>query len=330
MGRMLVALLSIAFAQDAVSLEYVKKGQVGTAKPAFTVIANTAADDLTVKASCGGISMTRSGPASAGDRKTWELDLPAGTHSCSGQLSVATPDGETGEMPLKFTVQVLPPMKMRVVPGSIDLPSRSLSVTLERAASRVEVSIFGPGGKEIGGGLVPSVAAAGEPISVSWSQDSEEALKLKLKGFDADGFYAELELNPWKYNIPHEDVVFASGSSVIDGPEVPKLSAAMTEVQNTLAKYGKDVVIKLYVSGHTDTVGDAGRNETLSLERAKAIAGWFDKAGFPGSIYYVGMGERDLAVSTPDSTDEPKNRRAVYTLAASAPELSGGSWVMLN
>lgn len=330
MITLLLSLVAGALAQDVVSLEYIKKGQVGTAKPAFTVIANVAADDLTVKVSCGGIAMNRSGAASAGERKTWELDLPSGIHTCSGQLSVATPDGETGEMPLKFTVQVLPRMQMRVVPGSIDLPSRTLSVTLERAASKVEVSIFGPGGKEIGGGLVPSIAAAGEPISVSWSQDSEEALKLKLKGFDADGFYAELELNPWKYNIPHEDVVFASGSAVIETIEVPKLQAAMTEVQNTLAKYGKDVVIKLYVSGHTDTVGDAGGNEKLSLDRAKSIAGWFDKAGFPGSIYYVGLGERDLAVSTPDSTDEPKNRRAVYTLAASAPELAGGSWAMLK
>jgi outer membrane protein OmpA-like peptidoglycan-associated protein len=206
-----------------------------------------------------------------------------------------------------------------------------LSVTLERPASRVEESIFGPGGAEIGGGMVPSSAAAGEAISVGWSQQSEEALKLKLRGYDADGFYAEMELNPWKYSIPHEDVVFATNSAVIEGPEAPKLEAAMVEVRNTLAKYGRDVVIKLYVSGHTDTVGDASRNDALSLDRAKSIAAWFEKAGFPGSIYYVGLGERDPAVSTADGVDEPKNRRAVYTLAATAPDLPGSaSWVMLH
>ena len=322
---------ALALAQDAVSLEYVKKGQVGTAKPSFTVIANAAADDLTVKASCGGVSMTRSGPAGAGERKTWEIDVGEGTHTCTGQLSVATPDGETGEMPLKFTVQVLPRLRMSLVSGSLDLAARTLSVTMDRPASRVEVSIFGPGGAEIGGGLTPSSAGAGQAVSVGWSQDSAEALKLKLRGYDENGFFAELELNPWRYSIPHEDVVFATNSAVIDGPEVPKLEAAMVEVQNTLAKYGKDVVIKLYVAGHTDTVGDAGRNDALSVERAKSIATWFSRSGFPGSIYYTGLGERDLAVATADSVDEPKNRRAVYTLAASAPDLPGSAaWVMLS
>jgi outer membrane protein OmpA-like peptidoglycan-associated protein len=322
--------VAAAFAQDAVTLEYVKKGQVGTARPAFTVITNTDAAELTVKGSCGGVGFSRSGPSAARDRKTWELDVPQGTHTCTGSLSVETTDGETGEMPLKFTVQMLPPMKMRLVPDSLDLPARTLSVTLERDASRVDLSIFGPGGKEIGGAMVPSSARGGEPIQVSWAQADGEALKMKLKGYDADGFYAELELNPWKYSIPHEDVVFATGSADIDAAEVPKLQAAMVEVDNTLAKYGKDVVIKLFVDGHTDTVGDAGSNQTLSLARAKSIASWFKRAGFKGDIYYAGLGERDLAVQTGDGVDEVKNRRAVYTLAATSPTLSGGvSWERL-
>lgn len=324
---MLLFALTAAFAQDAVTLEYVKKGQVGTAKPSFTVHTNVDATELTVHGSCGGAKFDRTGPSSAGDKKTWTLDVSQGTHTCTGSLSIETSDGETGEMPLKFTVQMLPPMKMRLVPDSLDLPARTLSVTLERDASRVELSIFGPGGAEIGGAMTPSSARGGEPIQVAWSQQDGEALKMKLKGYDADGFYAELELNPWKYSIPHEDVVFASGQSTIDDAEVPKLRAAMVEVDNTMAKYGKDVVIKLYVDGHTDTVGDSASNERLSLDRAKAIAGWFKRAGFAGDIYYAGLGERDPAVATADNVDEVKNRRAVYTLAATAPELAGGaSW----
>ena len=327
----LLALCALAFAQDVVSLEYVKRGQVGTAKPAFTVIANADAVELSVHGTCGSAKFDRSGPAAARERKTWEFDLGVGTYTCTGSLSVEATNGETGEMPLKFTVQVLPPMKMRLVGDSLDLPGRTLSVTLERDASKVEVTVFGPGGAEIGGGLTPSNARAGQPIAVAWSQEHGEALKMKLKGYDADGFFSELELNPWRYSIPHEDVVFASGSAAIDSVEVPKLQSAMTEVQNTLAKYGKDVVIKLCVDGHTDTVGDAARNEALSLERAKAIASWFDRAGFPGDIYYSGLGERDPAVVTADSVDEVQNRRAVYTLAASAPDLNGGaSWTYLR
>ena len=78
-------------------------------------------------------------------------------------------------------------------------------------------------------------------------------------------------------------------------------------------------------------VGDAGSNEKLSLDRARSIAGWFKKAGFPGDIYYAGMGERGLAVATGDNVDEAKNRRAVYTLAATSPDLDGGvSWNSLR
>ncbi len=327
---MLLLALTSALAQDAITLEYVKKGQVGTAKPSFTVITNTDASELTVKGACGSARFERTGPSSAKDRKTWELDLGQGTYNCTGSITVETTDGESGEMPLKFTVAVLPPMKMRMVPNSLDLPGRSLSVTLERDASRVELSIFGPGGAEIGGAMTPSSARGGEPIQVNWSQANGEALKMKLKGYDADGFYAELELNPWKFSIPHEDVVFDSGSALIGEAEVPKLQAAMIEVENTLAKYGKDVVIKLYVDGHTDTVGDGGRNEILSLDRAKSIAAWFKRAGFKGSTYYAGLGERDPAVATADGVDEVRNRRAVYTLAASAPDLAGAaSWTQL-
>ena len=327
----MLAFVASTFAQDAVSFEYVKKGQVGTSKPSFTVVANADAVELSVHGSCGSAKFDRSGPASAGEKKTWTLDLGAGSYNCTGNVSVETRDGETGEMPLKFTVQVLLPMKMRLVPGSMDLPSRTLSLTLERDASKVEVSVFGPGGAEIGGGMVPTNASAGQPIEVAWSQENGEALKLKIKGYDANGFFAEMELNPWKYSIPHEDVVFETGSSEILGSEVPKLQAAMVEVDNTMAKYGKDVVIKLYVDGHTDTVGDAGSNEKLSLDRARSIAGWFKKAGFPGDSYYAGMGERGLAVATGDNVDEAKNRRAVYTLAATSPDLDGGvSWNSLR
>lgn len=321
---LMLAMILPALAQEAVSFEYVKKGQVGTAKPSFTVISNVDAAELSVHGSCGSSKFDRSGPAGAGEKKTWVFDLGAGTYNCTGNVSVETRDGETGEMPLKFTVQMLTPMKMRLVPGSLDLPGRTLSLTLERDASKVEISVFGPGGADLGGGITPTSATAGQPIQVAWSQQDGEALKLKIKGYDANGFFAEMELNPWKYAIPHEDVVFETGSSEITATEVPKLQAAMVEVDNTLAKYGKDVVIKLYVDGHTDTVGDAGSNEKLSLERAKSIASWFKRAGFKGSIYYAGMGERALAVATGDNVDEVKNRRAVYTLAASAPELEGG------
>jgi outer membrane protein OmpA-like peptidoglycan-associated protein len=321
---MIALLLSTALAQDAVSMEVVKAGQVGTSTPALVLKMNQDASELTVKLDCGGTRVNRSGAARDGEKIELKIDAPAGNHTCKGSLYGVFSDGSEGEMPLSFGIVVHRPMVMSLRPGSLDLKKRSLDVVMDRASSKVEVRAFGPKGSDAGYGLAPSGGPAGSPINAEWSQGGE-VIKLKIRGFDADGFWSELELVPWSYSIPHEDVVFATNSAEIGAAEEPKLAVAMTDTKGVLEKYGSDVVIKLYVGGHTDTVGDAASNEKLSMARAKSIAAWFKKAGFPGAIFYQGYGEGSLAVDTADEIDEPRNRRASYTLAARAPEAGGGS-----
>lgn len=327
-------LLAAAHAQDVVTLEAVRKGQVGTSIPHFILDVNQALTSLDVAFSCGGSSKKWSGPASAGQKIDIPLDLGAGNYTCKGSLSVVAADGSEGDMPLSFSVAVLPPLQIRMSPGTLDVPNRAVSIVLDRPSSRVEVTVLGPKGVELGGAIVPTQTPAGQPIAVQWSQAVGDVMKLRIRGFDADGFYSDIELSPWRYSVPHEDVVFQTNSSDIDSTEVPKLQSAMNDVQNVLDKYGSDVVIKLYVGGHTDTVGDSAHNQTLSLARAKSIAGWFKSAGFKGDIYYQGFGESDLAVATADSVDEPKNRRATYVLAAQSPDMPkdapGLSWMLLH
>lgn len=318
-----LALIGAALAQDAVSLEIVKVGQVGTSIPSFSVKANRPIDDLQVSLSCGSFSAQKSGRFGAGEKLTIDLPLPAGTHKCGGRLSIVAAD-EEGEMPLSFQVSVLPALVIRLQPGSLDLAGHKLTLVLDRPSSRVEISALGIGGVEVGGGIFPTVVPAGTPIVAEWSQGGAEVLKLKVRGFDENGFWSELELVPWSYSIPHEDVVFASNLAVIDPVEEAKLTQALADARGVLDKYGKDVIIKLYVGGHTDTVGDSAHNQDLSMKRARAIAEWFKAHGFPGDIYYQGFGEGDLAVATPDNTDEAKNRRAAYILSARAPGSQGG------
>jgi outer membrane protein OmpA-like peptidoglycan-associated protein len=318
-----------ARAQDAVSLQVVRNGQIGTAAPGLTVVVNQAAERLDVKVSCGGKTQTFGGSASTGQKVELRLDVPVGKHRCSGSLAGTFADGTSGEMPLSFDVVMHPKLGIQLAPGTLDTKGRTMSVVLDRPASRVEITALGLKGAEVGGGLhVPNdgraPAPAGQPVGLFWSDNGGEVLKLRVRGFDADGFWSELELVPWSYTIPHEDVVFASDAADIAAAEEPKLASALTDARGVIDKYGADVVIKLYVGGHTDTVGDAGHNAELSLRRARAIAAWFKGRGFPGDIYYQGYGESGLAVPTPDQTDEPRNRRATYTLAARPPEASGG------
>jgi len=72
---------------------------------------------------------------------------------------------------------------------------------------------------------------------------------------------------------------------------------------------------RITVAGHTDTVGSAPYNLTLSKKRAAAIRDALVSMGArPAAIQISGLGEDDLAVQTPDGVAEAKNRRGVVTL----------------
>ncbi len=72
---------------------------------------------------------------------------------------------------------------------------------------------------------------------------------------------------------------------------------------------------ELVVIGHTDTKGSLASNDALSLRRAQQVRDLYIQGGFPAArIEAVGRGERELAVPTPDETDEPRNRRVEILL----------------
>jgi outer membrane protein OmpA-like peptidoglycan-associated protein len=197
----------------------------------------------------------------------------------------------------------------------------TLLVRPSRPLTKVDVERIGVGGVQLGG-VETDLTDPSQPRA-RWTPD-EEVLKLKVVGTDAAGLSGFLELSPWSYEVPHEDVVFASGSHALDPAELPKLEQAWRDVQAVLAKYGDVVTIQLFVAGFTDTVGAAASNEGLSQRRAQTIARWFRERGFTGAVHHQGFGERVLAVATPDETDEAANRRAVYILAAEVPPVSEG------
>jgi len=130
-------------------------------------------------------------------------------------------------------------------------------------------------------------------------------------------------LFPWSVYIPHEEVNFATGFGQHRPAETPKLQASLNQIADALAKHKNLGPIKLYIAGHTDTVGAAPYNLGLSRKRAQSIAGWFRKNGLRIPIAYEGFGEFALAVATPDNTDEPRNRRVDYILSVEESDAQG-------
>lgn len=305
-----------AHAADAVTMRAVHTVTYGQASPSLT-LKTTVSGAIQVRLRCGGRPFSLDTAIAPGGSYTLELSgLPRGEHACTGQLSLQAADGTAGDMPLNLTVSLREPPELQVDPSDLDLQARTLVLRSSRPLSDVQIDVFGPGNERIGGSR--TLVRRQDHVSLEWASEGE-IVRIDVLGTDAHGIAAKLELIPWSYAIPHEDVIFASGSHAIDDDQNPKLEKAWSELEEVLARYGSVVKVRLYVAGYTDTVGSAATNQALSERRARSIAAWFRDRGFEGPIAYQGFGESALAVATPDSTDEPANRRALYILAAQPP-----------
>lgn len=100
-------------------------------------------------------------------------------------------------------------------------------------------------------------------------------------------------------------LLFQAGGTTL----TPESQANLTQtLGEALQRSGAELV----VTGHTDTKGSQASNDALSLRRAQQVRDIYIERGFPASrIEAVGRGKRELAVPTPDETDEPRNRRVV-------------------
>lgn len=101
-------------------------------------------------------------------------------------------------------------------------------------------------------------------------------------------------------------VNFASGSATL----TPQAKASLASLGRALSS-PELAPYRFRIEGHTDTVGDADMNMSLSQRRAEAVAE-FLRAQFnvvPDRLVAVGMGESQLLVPTPDQSPESRNRR---------------------
>lgn len=258
----------------------------------------------------------------AGDSKTFCWRERPGRYEYQVQLQ-GTYRGSRRQRQVSITINYLPPIKMLLSRDKIDLDHRKLVFQLNHPADRAELVIRGKGGA-----VLQRVeesfgeAAPGSPLEVSWEATKGEIVRMELKAFDSDGYWVGTAITPWAIEIPHEEVVFERDRWEIRESEAPKLHAAIKQIRKALKEHASELKVKLYVGGFTDTVGSNSHNRTLSQNRARAIARYFRKNGVTIPIYYRGFGEEALAVPTKDQTDEPRNRRAMYVIAAQAPVIS--------
>ncbi|MDY7229974.1 OmpA family protein [Hyalangium rubrum] len=270
-----------------------------------------------------GQTLEQKGSGRPGTTKAFPLEQPEGRFHYEGELTVRFTDADPGTMPLSFDAELLGPLKLAVAREDLDLAARKLRFTLSRPAGKAKVTVWMDTGKKAMDEEVPFKGQpAGTPLEVSWPAEEGRVLRISLQAYDTSEFYTGVDLYPWQVDIPHEEVNFPSGSAEILAAERGKLDHSQKLVAEAVTRYGRFAALRLYVLGHTDTVGATDANRELSLQRARSIAAYFRKRGVKLPIFYEGFGEQSLRVSTPDETAEASNRRAEYIIAVEDPALT--------
>lgn len=99
-------------------------------------------------------------------------------------------------------------------------------------------------------------------------------------------------------------VFFATGRWNLDARAQATIREAVVAIRTARST-------NVVVQGHADTVGRPGPNQILSERRANEVRRALLAEGVQANISTQGFGEGQLAVPTPDSTPEQRNRRAV-------------------
>lgn len=222
------------------------------------------------------------------------------------------------------------PVKLKVTYDAdhLDLDAKRLEIKASMPPTSLALEVIGEDGSTIATAhqMIAKPPGRNEWIPITWTTTSTaRVMMLKLRVAADGGIATNVELIPWSVAVEHEDVKFATDSAVITGAEGAKLDASLAKIAEAQKAAEKFMKLRLYIAGHTDTVGPTAKNRKLSLDRARAIATYFRTHGVTLPIAFAGFGEEVLKTKTADNTAEPTNRRADYILgpAAGAPPFNG-------
>jgi outer membrane protein OmpA-like peptidoglycan-associated protein len=308
---------------EAVDVALNGRAQLGKSLPSveIRILEPIAGFELTLQRS-DGKTLSQKGGGPPGVTRSVQLQQPEGKFRYQGELVVVFPNRQRASLPLDFEAELWGPLRMSLEKGDVDVAGRKVRFRTSRPVVRAHVEVLMDTGEVAFKGEVPlPPQPAGTPQEVTWPETKGRVMRVHIQAYDESTYFAGVELFPWQVDIPHEEVNFDSGKWEVRWDQEDKLEASFKLIAEAVTRYGKLANLRLYVAGHTDTVGPTEGNRTLSVNRARALGAWFRKRGLRIPIYYEGFGEQALMVATPDGTDEAQNRRAEYIIAVDEPVL---------
>lgn len=279
----------------------------------------------------------KAGPLKPGQKAELAIgDGKAGRAHWKGRLLVRSASGEAGnEVSFESVIGAAGGgLRLTYDRAHLDLEHGKLEFQVSRPATKAELAVIGEDGTELARaeqGL--SGKRPGSWLSIAWKPSATPVLRLELKVMGESGESVLAKLVPWSVAIAHEEVIFPSGESTIPKSEERKLDASYQKITDAIDKVRKhepELDVRVYVAGHTDTVGSSEDNRKLSQARARSIASWLRDRGLPMPLYYAGFGEDQPRVKTADNTDEARNRRADYVVGVEEPSAGRGRYAVLK
>lgn len=119
----------------------------------------------------------------------------------------------------------------------------------------------------------------------------------------AEGGATETPEQPKERRFLLEGVVFESGSATLKRESYPRLDSVVEYMTHKPSA-------RIQVSGHTDNVGNARKNQALSEARAKAVRDYLVAQGIDGGrVEAVGYGDQRPVASNDTEEGRQRNRR---------------------
>jgi outer membrane protein OmpA-like peptidoglycan-associated protein len=250
-----------------------------------------------------------------------------GSSVWSAELKGTDIEGLEQSVSFEFTVLSAESLEARVVTSESSLEGGLIVADSNNPLDRAELEAYGDEAEQLWTDTISFMPLKGKRGRYAARfERSPTPRRLDVKLYDRNESWVSVRLVRWYAEIPHEDVLFESGSSEIKASEEGKMSEAIKAVADELDRYRRamgdasaQVDLQLYIGGYTDTVGEPRDNLKLSQARARSIASYFKRHRVEIPIIFAGFGERALLVKTPNNVDEPRNRRALYIVANSPP-----------
>lgn len=161
-----------------------------------------------------------------------------------------------------------------------------------------QVIVSGPKGSQV-------LSRAGQVGGIDGNE-----VKAELSGTRLDADFAEARA---AQPAPPEHFMLYFVSATSRLTEASEIE--FNELLNRWRARGEQAIVEVAVIGHTDTVGSAENNQTLSAQRARVVADRLRASGLRfSSLTLESHGEKNPLVPTRDGVAEPRNRRVQVTI----------------